>query len=237
MGKIRKNEAGFSVVEILVLLLVVVLIGVVGSFVYNSNHNKTTASLTTTAATKSATTAPTKTTTPTVDPYNGWKLYCDAATGNCFKYPSDWGDASSLDAQGVKAFIQNKAATVNVEYSEPVDGTGGLGSYVTSSLNSLKIANSSYKVVGGYYTVGNIPGYNLVDTSLVEQYSLAAGKTSTISSNNDLLFTKATNKATLTVHYNNTTGSSSISASQANDWFNSADGKTALLIAQSYYNQ
>jgi len=237
MGNMRNNEKGFGTVEIILIIVIVALIGAVGWFVYK-NHNKIATTATTTNTTS---TAPAKTTTTTpvkpVDPYAGWKSYCDTSTGGCFKYPSDWADVSTLDAQSVKAFTQNKAGTINLEYSEPVNGKGGLGDFATASLDALTTANSSYKIAGGYYTVGNIPGYNLIDTGLVQQYGLAIGKTSNISDSNELDFTKNSNKATLVVHYNNTTGSSSISTSQANTWFSSADGKTALLIAQSYYNQ
>ncbi len=147
------------------------------------------------------------------------------------------GKTSSLDTQGVKAFVQNKAATLNVVYSEPATGKGGLGEYTTHTLSALTSASSPFTAVGGYYNVNNIPGYELVDTALIRDYNLVAGKTSPISSDNGLIFTKAANKATLIVSYNNTTGNPITSSAQANDWFNSADGKTALLIVQSYYNQ
>jgi len=60
MGKIRKNEAGFSPVEVVMVLVIVALIGMVGWLVYK-NHNKTTNNSATTAntsTTKSTTSTP-----------------------------------------------------------------------------------------------------------------------------------------------------------------------------------
>ncbi len=92
MGKIRKNEAGFSAVELLIILVVVALIGGAGYFVYKSHHKATTASVATTTTTKPATTTPAKTTTPApTDPYAGWKTYTSPLnSGLSFKYPADW---------------------------------------------------------------------------------------------------------------------------------------------------
>jgi hypothetical protein len=224
MGKLHKNEDGFGTIEIILVIFVVVLMGIAGWLVYK-NHNKTNDAKTTTSTTVN---------TKPVDAYAGWKTYCDTTTGGCFRYPADWDDVSPLDAQAVKASGQSRNETITLEYSEPVTGKDGLGDFATISLSPLTTASDALKVVGGYYTVGNIPSYSLVDTSLVQQYGLATGKTSN-NGNNDLYFTKNSNKATLVVHYNNTTGSASISTSQANTWFNSTDGKTALLIVQSFY--
>jgi len=38
-------------------------------------------------------------------------------------------------------------------------------------------------------------------------------------------------------HLNNTSGNATLTKAQANAWFSSADGKTALLIAQSFYTK
>ena len=236
MGKLKLNQKGFGAVEILLLILVIAVIGFGGYWVYSRNKTSSNNSPTTATNTTPSTTNSPTSNTKTIDPYSGWKTYCDASTGSCFRYPSDWGVLSPLDAQGIKAFGQNKAGTISLEYAEPVKGDASLGNFLTKSVDALTTASSSYKVVGGYYITGNIPGYNLVDSSLVSHLSLSAGKTSDVS-NNDLYFTNSSNKATLEVHYNNTSGSSSIGTTQANSWFGSADGKTALLIVQSYYTK
>jgi Tfp pilus assembly protein PilV len=79
----KRNENGFSAVEVILLLVIVSLIGVVGFMVYK-NHNKTSNSTTTASTTKSSTT-PTK---ATPDPYAGWQSYSDSHVS--FKYPSGW---------------------------------------------------------------------------------------------------------------------------------------------------
>lgn len=73
MGKIRRNEAGFSPVEVVLVLVVVALVGVVGWLVYK-NHSKT-ANSNTPISNNSTTT--TKTTTPTrsTDKTSKWYLY------------------------------------------------------------------------------------------------------------------------------------------------------------------
>ncbi len=234
MNKLRNNETGSGAVTLMFILILLVVIGGAGYYFYTSNFKTATAP----ASNSTNSTSSPKTTTPKkTDVYAGWKYYCDTSIGGCFKYPSEWGKTSSLDTKGVKAFVQNKAATINVVYSEPASGKSGLGDYTTHSLSALTSAGSLFTAVGGYYNAGNIPGYDLVDTSLIHDYNLAAGKISPISSDNGLFFTKAENKATLTASYNNTTGNPITSSAQANDWFNSADGKVALLIVQSYYNK
>jgi hypothetical protein len=86
MGKISKNEAGFSAVEAVMVLIVVALIGLVGWFVYK-NHNKTnTPSSTTSASTTKQNTSVTK----VADPYAGWNTYTATLEHVSFKYPSNW---------------------------------------------------------------------------------------------------------------------------------------------------
>jgi Tfp pilus assembly protein PilE len=82
MGKIRQNEAGFSPVEVVLVIVVVALIGVVGWLVYK-NHNKSTNTSSTTANTTS-----TKTTTQPVA--TNTKTYADPAKAYTVAYPQDW---------------------------------------------------------------------------------------------------------------------------------------------------
>ena len=232
------NQSGFSAVEALLILIVVGILGFTGWYVLkaksntdkslNSNHSTTPV-----IAKKSMT----KATTPqTTDPYAGWKSYCDTATSGCFKYPSNWNDL--IRGTDVTALGGNKGETVTLEYNEPTDANGGLGTFSTKSVNPVTISGSSYEVVGGYYTVSNVPGYYLVDTSLVQQLGLKAGATSNIT-NNDLYFTFASKKVTFVVHYNTAAsgGAATIATSTANAWFTSTDGQTALSTVRSFYKQ
>ncbi|HUC79020.1 MAG TPA: hypothetical protein VMQ58_02145 [Candidatus Saccharimonadales bacterium] len=76
MGTFKRDNKGFGIVELLLVIVIIVLLGVVGWFVYK-NHNKTT-------ITKAATN------TTTSNPYQGWKtgtLKYDQIT---YKYPPAW---------------------------------------------------------------------------------------------------------------------------------------------------
>lgn len=70
MGKIGKNQTGFSVVEVVLVLVIVGLVGVVGFMVYQNLRKTRTASDAPTSTTKPVTPTPAKTTTPT--PNNGY---------------------------------------------------------------------------------------------------------------------------------------------------------------------
>lgn len=86
MGKIRKNQAGFSPVEVILVLAIVGLIGVVGFMVYK-NYNKTSNS-TTMASTANTNTSTQTKSAMTPDPYAGWQSYIDSHVS--FRYPSGW---------------------------------------------------------------------------------------------------------------------------------------------------
>lgn len=231
----KTNQKGFSVIEGLLILVIVGLIGGIGWYVWQSNKstgkNQSASNSSNSSGAQQKKEAPAQ--QEQADPYAGWKTYCDSMTNGCFRYPSDWDDVRPLNDPAVKAAGQNKTTTVNLEYKEPANESG-LGSFVTKGVNTLAVNNSTLKVVGGYYTASNIPGYNVVDASLVQRFNLAEGKTSDVGTVG-LYFTKSSVKAELLVHLNNKTGNPTISTSQANDWFNSSDGKIALLIVQSFY--
>ena len=233
MGKISKPQAGFSAVEAMIIILVLAVVAGAGYLVYKNHHKTKTTTPPISSTTK--TTMATKTAT-TADPYAGWKSYCDTATSGCFKYSSDWNDV--MLGTDVTALGGNKGETLTLEYNEPADANGSSGDFLTKSISPVTIAGSSYDIVGGYYTVSNVPGYYLVDSSLAQQLGLKAGTNSTIT-NNDLYFTFASKKATFVVHYNTAAsgGASAIVTSTANAWFTSADGKAALSTVQSFYKQ
>lgn len=88
MGKLQKDEKGFSAVELVLVLVIVALIGVIGWFVYK-NHNKTTNnSSVSSTSNSSASTQPKTTSAP--DPYTGWQTYSSSSLGVSFKYPANW---------------------------------------------------------------------------------------------------------------------------------------------------
>ena len=82
MGKLRRNEAGFSAVEVILVLVMVAFISVVGFMVYKNHNKMTSISATTTDTTKPSTsTEPKTSTTQATSPQEG------TITGNA-SYPS-----------------------------------------------------------------------------------------------------------------------------------------------------
>lgn len=229
----KLNQQGVAATFIILILILLLAIGGVGYYVWKQRNEAKSAGDTTPSQPR--TSEKKEEEKPAPDPYAGWKTYCGYNTNGCFRYPSEWRDV--VPTNSGLAISQNKGETLTLEYTEPASGKEGLGVFYTSSTGQLAKENNSYKVVGGYYTVSNVPGYNLVDASLVSQFGLAAGKTSTVAHDSDLYFTANSKKATLVVHLNNTTGGTKVPVSQANDWFNSSDGKLALQIVQSYYTK
>lgn len=70
MGNLKDDQAGFSLVEILLLALIVILIGIGGCLVYKADHQKTVAPIT---AASSDT---------------GWKTFSDSSFS--LQYPATW---------------------------------------------------------------------------------------------------------------------------------------------------
>lgn len=87
----KKNEKGFSVVEILIVLVVVGLIGGAGWYVWQSK-NKTSKSADTAQTTNTANSETTKQEAEkTKDPYEGWLTYESVLkSGLTFRYPPNW---------------------------------------------------------------------------------------------------------------------------------------------------
>ena len=72
MSQIRKNEKGFSILEMLIILVVVVAIGAVGYLVYKHEDTKKTVTTTTSNKITSATPSNTTLTTSSVTTYRGY---------------------------------------------------------------------------------------------------------------------------------------------------------------------
>src|ERR1700722_1729362 len=87
MKQLKKNEHGFSAVELVLVIIIIVLIGGVSWIVYK-NHHKTNLSNNLSTSTK-LTTAPKRPTTTTI-PYAGWKTYTLKQEKITFRYPSTW---------------------------------------------------------------------------------------------------------------------------------------------------
>ena len=224
MVKLKNNQYGFGAIEGLLVLVVIAIIGFTGWYVW---HAKQTTDKNLTSGSSSA---------PVFNKvknntYAGWKTYCDSATKDCFEYPQTW----KLSSEPKIAEVVGPSGSVSVEYSNPSSAdVGGPQTFHTTSLATLAKADSTLKIIGGYYPSNNSPEYALIDSSLIHKYSLSVGKTT----DNVGYF-----------GYSSNGGSASLTASlygadyaptplsPVDSWFSNADAKTALLILQSFYKQ
>jgi hypothetical protein len=93
MNKLKHNQAGFSAVEIILVIALVAALGAIGWLVYK-NQKKPATTTTTTVSTKSAT-APAPAAKTEVDPTAGWTAYSSKTGEFNLKYPSSWVQASN----------------------------------------------------------------------------------------------------------------------------------------------
>jgi len=94
MGKIRRDEAGFSPVELVLVLVIVALIGFVGWYVQHSKQNTDKSPSAANNSSQATSKQTKKTTTNAVtpaDPTANWTAYTDTSgSGLSVKYPTDW---------------------------------------------------------------------------------------------------------------------------------------------------
>jgi Tfp pilus assembly protein PilV len=103
-----KNESGFSVVELLLILVVLALIGVAAYFV--AKHvNTTNRSNTTTSSTANI--------------YAGWKSYSDNAIS--IMYPNTWAEGNSPSGVTGSIEVSPKQPTAQTFYNTPEATNGG----------------------------------------------------------------------------------------------------------------
>jgi hypothetical protein len=91
MGKIRKDQKGFTLIEGLLIIIALTLIVGVGFYVTNANKDKKDD----TAPTTSKTSEKTK---PVADPAADWTSYSSPLGKFSVKYPKSWVTASNPDA-------------------------------------------------------------------------------------------------------------------------------------------
>lgn len=80
----KKNQEGFSVVEVLIVLIVLGLIGGAGWYVWKKNNDTKQTNTQNSQQNKQASDG------PTPDAYTNWKTYSSTKGGFSFKYPNDW---------------------------------------------------------------------------------------------------------------------------------------------------
>lgn len=155
MKKIIKNQDGFGVVEIILVVMVLGLIGFVGYHAYSQRHKTNNAQTTSTVST----TTPKKTETPkpttTVDPNAGYLVVSE--WGLRFKTPNGLADVRYKIQGDTLAFFAKPAGSsvqYRADYDKYEDGhfpyaTGLL--YRSNNTNNDRGFPTNGKKVGNYY--------------------------------------------------------------------------------------
>lgn len=167
--------------------------------------------------------------TQTVDPYAGWKTYCDAVEKVCFKYPSDWSLNATGQANLSTVSLKNPAQTLTGTFLNNDERDGTLGAYYVAAVEDLGTVNANYKVLGGFAAAAtpSYPEYKVVDTKFTT--GLTVGQQANMETTARFTFNDA-KSGSLWIYP--TVG---MTTTQAKTWFTSNDGKTAELIAKSLY--
>jgi hypothetical protein len=230
MSKIKQNQAGFGTVEIIVVIVVVALAGFAGWMVHKNHHKPAKAAPVAVAATPSP---------AATNPYTGWKSYCDTINNGCFKYPNNW-TLTSSNANGlVNVQVSSPGQTATAVYktipAAIVTPQSGAAFYAAST-NNVSSSNPALKVVGGYFTSGNIPYFYLVEASSLSTYPLTASQASQFETIPDYTITNSSANFGSFYAYNSQKGYSP-SAARAQSWYSTSDGQNSLLIVQSFSYQ
>src|SRR6185312_6009117 len=159
MTTTERDQAGFSLVETLLVLVVIIVIGLAGWLVYK--HQKHAAKDTAKpAASKSKTVA--KSAKP-ADPYAGWKSFCSSYGGLCLQYPADWQ-------------LKQQTFTANESPSPEIDTvTSPSGDIVVSYTPSNAVRGTGNPITMKVVGVSDARSQGLHVVSLIDKYDGSGG--------------------------------------------------------------
>ena len=221
MKKPQLNNKGFGLVGILVVIVVLAAVSGAGAYVYHKNH-KTKAATATSNSTSSNTATKS---TSNVDPYAGWKTYCDSTTQSCIKHPAEWAAVA-----GFPGAFENSTATGYVSLEAGTNKDRSQGSAYVVSVDKLTTTSGVLDIVG--YIVNGKPGYSVYDAAYVSANGIKSGSTVDMTVGNYAFSGKIG-----TVSLVATPGANGYAAittvDQAKNWFATADAKTSLLVLRS----
>jgi hypothetical protein len=120
MGKLHKNNDGFSAVEAVLVLVIVGLIAFIGYYVYHTKQN-----VNKTLTTTSSASTPARATNKKADPYAGWQSYTMGYEKISFQYPAAWKMSDESTLEGRHDMVTLSGAN-NFTFSI-VDGVGNGG--------------------------------------------------------------------------------------------------------------
>lgn len=118
MKYIHKRQAGFGLIEIILLILFLLLILFILWYVFFKNGSQTPGN---------SDQAPNEQVQQEPDPRAGWKEYCSPVETSCFKYPADWtlqDDPNNISDDGEFKRVTSPAGSA-VNWASVVTGVGG----------------------------------------------------------------------------------------------------------------
>jgi hypothetical protein len=92
---IRKNQAGFSAVEAVLIVIIIAILAFVGYYVWHTQQVASKKTATNSSTPTHQTSKSNSTSTTPADPYAGWQSTSGAVIS--FKYPADWFAHNSCD--------------------------------------------------------------------------------------------------------------------------------------------
>jgi hypothetical protein len=237
VGKRNNKQSGFSAVEvILVIILILCLAGmnVLKHHIENnySKHNDKGLDIGINKGTKSPVTANSQT------PYAGWKSYCSKQTGDCFKYPAEWGFLDASNSTGANVTLNSPDVKATVTYASPYSAGGAMTDFV-ASVDQLGGKNANLTILGVVRTSEqNYPAYFLVDSSFVKAKAILTGHTyrfSASDSSDSFTGKSGTGRSYLYGFDAALPANGTLPLATAKAWFSSSDGETELQIMKSFY--
>lgn len=176
----KKNQSGFSIVEVLLVIVAILLLAGAGWYVYSSRKQASNTSSTESSNSTVSDTSEAK------DPYAGWKTYTINGQGVSFKYPGDWtlGDPApngisftSPDFVAESGFKKVSSGSVLAVYVLPADSPykeADTKKELLANANSQSMstaANVEYLTIGGleaiYFTHNTGENLNSHETVII----------------------------------------------------------------------
>lgn len=172
-----------------------------------------------------------------------WKNYCDPYGNFCFSYPSKWslssdhGDIAGLSGLGMGgATLASPSKTLSVSYLDDYIKDDFPANFIVSFVTPLDQAGKGLLALGGYYVSagGHIPMFTVVNSSTDPNGPSMSNKVGqNITTAVVPLFEYNYGSQTALGQFV-VSGKSVPTTEQADAWFNSVDGKTALALVKSF---
>lgn len=221
MKQLRKNESGFSVIDVAVVVALLILIGAVGYLVAKHVEN-----------TQRTTTA-----------YSGWKTYCDDEYKYCFRYPPSWSlqvaNAATIIGNPTQVTLISPSFKTQVWYLNSASTSPHPNMFKVSGVDSGSLANQSLDIISGNFAGGNYtPFYIVAAAALLKDNLVSVGKTIQVYNVSHFFDKNSSGGENNQVKFESQpAGITFTSTSQALNWFNTSEAKTSLKILKSLYYQ